>query len=363
MGKPTLRKVIAGAAILAMTLLGAAGCGAQTQKEPAAKGAAASATGAKTKLNVGYLPAPGDVLFFVAKDKGFFDQEGLDVEMFQFTNSGEGLNAIKSGKLDTGAFGTAAPQTFIAKGTPFVAIAGMQSEGHGIVAKPENVDRFRTPQGFVGQRVATVRMSTGDAVWRYGLSQAGIDWKTQVTIMELDSPAAVMEAVKKGAADAGNVWAPFTEMAEQQGLKVADWSSSYMPGHVCCRVVATEDVLKAKRDAFVRFDKALIRAYEFYSQNQDETVNILANYVKIDKELIKKSTYSGHIHSIPDPDKKRFTAFWEAMKKDGYIQSDLDISRFVDPAIYKEALDQLQAAEPGNGAYNRLASEYAANNR
>ncbi|MZP29928.1 ABC transporter substrate-binding protein [Heliobacterium undosum] len=362
MQKPALRKVIAGAMILAVTALATAGCGAQGQKKTAAKDAAAPATSAKIKLNVGYLPTPGDVLFFVAKDKGFFDQEGLDVEMFQFTNSGEGLNAIKSGKLDTGAFGTAAPQTFIAKGTPFVVIAGMQSEGHGIVAKPENVDRFRTPQGFVGQRIATVRMSTGDAVWRYGLSQAGIDWKSQVTIMELDSPAAVIEAIKKGAADAGNVWAPFSEMAEQQGLKVADWSSSYMPGHVCCRVVAMDETLKAKRDAFVRFDKALIRAYDFYTRNQDETVNILANYVKIDKELLEKSTYSGHIHSIPDPDKKRFTAFWEAMKQDGYIQSDLDISRFIEPAIYKEALEQLRAAEPGNATYSRLEAEYKVNN-
>ncbi|HBS58144.1 MAG TPA: metal ABC transporter substrate-binding protein, partial [Firmicutes bacterium] len=61
--------------------------------------------------------------------------------------------------------------------------------------KPAQAERFKTPQGFVGAKVATVRLATGDAVWRYGLSQAGIDWKSQVTIQELDSPAAVLEAV------------------------------------------------------------------------------------------------------------------------------------------------------------------------
>ncbi|WP_341479055.1 ABC transporter substrate-binding protein [Heliobacterium chlorum] len=351
-----------GIIIFATTALLTVGCSSDAKKGTSAQTAAPAAEKTdKIKLNVGYLPAPGDVLFFVAKEKGFFDQEGLDVEMFQFTNSGEGLNAIKSGKLDTGAFGTAAPQTFIAKGTPFVVIAGMQSEGHAVIAKPENVEKFKTPQGFVGKKVATVRMATGDAVWRYALAKAGIDWKNQVNIQELDSPAAVIEAVKKGTADVGNVWVPFVEMAEAQGLKTVEWSSAYMPGHVCCRVVAMEDVLAAKKEAFVRFDKALIRAYEFYTQNPDETVDALSKYVKIDKELLKKATYSGKIHSIPDPDKKRFVEFWNAMKKVGYLDSDHDINRNIQPEFYKEALDRLKSEDPNNVTYGILEEGYKAN--
>lgn len=316
----------------------------------------------KVKLNIGYLPTPGHVLQFVDKEKGFFEQEGLEVELFQFTNSGEGLNAIKAGKLDAGAFGTAAPQTFIAKGTPFINIAGMQSEGHTVIAKPENVEQFKTLEGFIGKKLATVRLATGDAVLRSAFSNEGIDWKTQVIIQELDSPAAVLEAVKKGAADAGIVWTPFEEMAKAQGLEVVDYLSKYMDSHVCCRVVVVEEILKQKREAFVRYVKALIRAYDFYTNHQDETVDIIAKYVKLDKELIKNSTYSGHIHSIPDPDKKRFAEFWEAMKKAGYIESDLDINQFVDPSIYQEALQALRAEQPDNPTYIQLEKDFSANN-
>ena len=349
------KKIISLLSIFLITTV-LAGCGQQAQNP------AGTPSGEKIKFNVGYLPAVGHVLYFVAKEKGFYEQEGLDVELFQFTNSGEGLNAIKSGKLDAGSFGTAAPLAFIAKGTPFTILGGMQSEGHAIVAKPENADRFRTPQGFIGAKVATVRLASGDAVWRYGLAKAGIDWKNQVVIQELDSPAAVLEAVKKGTADAGNIWVPFTEMAEQQGLKIIDWSSQYYEGHVCCRLVGLEDNVKNKQEAFIRFSRAQIRAYDFYINNRDETVEILSKYVKLDKELLKKAAYSGHIQSIPDPDKKRVAGFWEAMKNIGYLESDKDITKFINTDIYHTALKQLRAREPQNPTFIKLEQDFAANN-
>jgi len=351
------KKAICLVLVLLLTLL-AVGCG-KTQVS-GTKNAGEPAD--KIKFNVGYLPAVGHVLYFVAQEKGFFDQEGLDVELFQFTNSGEGLNAIKSGKLDTGSFGTAAPLTFIAKGTPFVIYGGMQSEGHGVVTKPAQAERFKTPQGFVGAKVATVRLATGDAVWRYGLSQAGIDWKSQVTIQELDSPAAVLEAVKKGSADAGLVWVPFTEMAEQQGLKTVQWSTQFLDGHVCCRLVALESNIREKQEGFVRFSRALIRAYDFYLNDQQETVEILSKYVKLDKALLEKAAYSGHIHSIPDPDKRRVEAFWNAMRGAGYIQSEQDIGKSVDTQIYQQALSQLRARYPQNKTYLQLEQDFAKNN-
>ncbi len=355
------RRIIAVLCLISLFSLVLIGCSQNSEKKSVAPSATAQAPTDKIKFNIGYLPAVGHVLYFIAKEKGFYEQEGLDVELFQFTNSGEGLNAIKSGKLDAGSFGTAAPQTFIAKGTPFVNIGGMQSEGHAVVTKPENADQFKNPQSFVGKKIATVRLATGDAVWRSALSKAGIDWKTQVTIQELDSPAAVLEAVKKGSADAGLVWVPFSEMAEQQGLKIAAWSSDYMENHVCCRIVALQDRLQANKEAYIRFSRAQIRAYDFYLNNQAETVDILSKYVKLDKDLLKKAAYSGHIHSIPDPDKKRFAAFWEAMKNAGYLQSDLDINNFVNTDIYKEALTGLRGRDPQNPTYIELEKDFAIN--
>jgi len=41
------------------------------------------------KFKVGYLASPGHVLYFVAKEKGFFEEEGLDVELFCLQTPGK----------------------------------------------------------------------------------------------------------------------------------------------------------------------------------------------------------------------------------------------------------------------------------
>ncbi len=310
------------------------------------------------KIKIGYLASPGHVLYFVAKEKGYFKEEGLDAELFLFTNSGEGLNAIKAGKVDVGSFGTAAPLTFISKGTEFTIFGGQQTEGHGIVALPEKAKELTSLESFKGKTVATVRLATGDVIFRGALKEAGIDWKTDLKINELDSPAAVLEAVKKGSVDAGIVWTPFIKLGEKQGLQIVKYSGDLVKMHTCCRQVALTSKIKEDPKYYEKFQAALIKAYKFYQENQDETVDIISKYAKVDKDIIKAETYSGHIHSIPDPDKDGVVKFWELINKSGYITSDLKIENYVDTSIYKNALDNVLKEYPNEAVYKKLKSDF-----
>jgi len=128
-------------------------------------------------LKVGYLPITGHGKFFVAKDRGFFDQEGLEVELVEFQNSADGLNAIIAGKLDTGAFGTTAPVAHAAKGTRIKIIGGIMGEDASIIAKPEQAAGLSDLKNLRGKKIATVRMASGDAVLRGALKDAGLNWK------------------------------------------------------------------------------------------------------------------------------------------------------------------------------------------
>ncbi len=312
------------------------------------------------KFNVGYLASTGHSMYFIAKEKGYFEQEGLDVQFFLFTNSGEGLNAISAGKLDAGSFGTAPPLVFIAKGVDITIFGGQMSEGHGIVAKPEKADQFKDLKNYTGKTIATVRLSTGDVIFRGGLHSAGVDWKKNVTIKELDSPGAVLEAVKKGSVDAGILWPPFLTLAEQQGLKVARRSGEVMPHHTCCRQAVLTSKLKANDNDYIRFMRALIRAHAFYKSNQDETVDIASRYVKIDKAVLKKDLYSGNLYMSPDPEKAGVVAFWRNMNEAGYIASKVNIESHINTEIFRRALDQLLREYPGEKDYKALKAAFSA---
>ena len=51
-------------------------------------------------------------------------------------------------------------------------------------------------------------MSSGDLIYRAALTEAGVDWKSDVTFLELGSPDAILETVKSGKADGGIMWIP-----------------------------------------------------------------------------------------------------------------------------------------------------------
>lgn len=312
------------------------------------------------KLKVGYLPTSGHLLYFVAKEKGYFQQEGLDVELFRFTNSGEGLTAIKAGKLDAGSFGTSAPLAFIAKGADFTIFGGQMGEGHGLIAKPEKAERFKDLKNFRGATIGAVRLATGDVVFRAALHEAGIDWKKDLTIKEFDSPAAVMEAVKKGTLDAGLVWIPYFTMAEKQGLKVVKYSGDVIKSHTCCRQVALTATVKARQADFEKFLVALLRAYQFYLTDKNGTVDVTAKYVQIDKGDLYKDIYGGHLLVSPDPHKKSVLQFWDFMKKAEYVTTSESISDRVNTRLYQNALTTLVKREPQEKLWKSLDKDFRA---
>ena len=181
----------------------------------------AFAAPAKQKLKVGYAPGGGSILAFIAQDQKLFAKEGIEVELVQFSSSGDGLNALNSGKIDIGiSFGTAAPLTFITKGSDFTIIGGALAGGHPVIALQAKAGQFKSIQDFKGKTVATPRLYTADVVWRGALKRAGIDPNKDVKIIELKNPPAVLEAVKSGKVDVGIGASSIYLQAKESGLAI-----------------------------------------------------------------------------------------------------------------------------------------------
>lgn len=218
------------------------------------------------KFKAGYLPTAEHVLYFVAKEKGLFQKNALDVELFRFTNSAEGLAAVKAGKLDSGFFGTAAPLAFIANGAEFTIFGGGGGEGAALVAKPEKAEKYKELKDLKGATIGVVRLATGDVVFRAALKKAGLDWRKDVTFKEFDSPAIVLEALKKGELDAGILWIPFYTLAEKQGLKIIKYSGDVLKGHTCCRQVALTAAIRERPEDFEKFLTALLGGGDYFGE-------------------------------------------------------------------------------------------------
>lgn len=316
---------------------------------------------ADNKIRVGYLPSTGDSLYFIAKEKGYFADEGLDVELNEFQTGPDEINSLLADKLDVEAGGVGEPLNFINNGKDLQIIGGAMGGGSSAIAKDnQTAEALRNdPKNYEGKTVATVKMSTPDVTIKAALKAQGVDLN-KVNFVEFKTAADVVQAVKSGKAEVGLVWPPFEYTAQQQGLVLVKYSDEYQPNHPCCRIVTTAAKVKENPDKWVKFEKALIRAYDFYKNNPDETTAIVGKYVKMDSATLKKALYNGHLSLVPDPNKKGTLNYWNFLKDLGYsnITDTAALDKSIDTTIYKTALDQLSQQDPNNANYKFLQEQY-----
>jgi NitT/TauT family transport system substrate-binding protein len=313
----------------------------------------------RTALKVGIIPVPEHAKLIIAREKGFFASEGLDVELVEFQNSADGITALRAGKIDVGSVGVTAPLVHISKGADNIRlIGGLGGNGSAIVANADFAARFKGLADLKGSKVGTVRLSSSDAVVRGALNKANIDWKKDLQIFELKNPAAVIEAVKSGEVDAGVVWAPFDIQAEDRGLKVVIRTDELSPGHPCCRLAITAQDLEKRDAVWVGFLKAIYKAERFLAQNRPETVELLTKSLKVDKRQVEETVYGGHTEFTTDPNATGIVQFWDTMRTSGFVESDQDIHKFIDGSVARKALDALAAAEPDDAFWKSLQKQF-----
>jgi NitT/TauT family transport system substrate-binding protein len=304
------------------------------------------------------MPITGHAKFFVAKERGIFAEEGLDVELAIFTSGADGIAAFRAEKLDAGAFGTATPLAHISRGEDALIIAGIMGQDSMYITTPEKADTVKSVADLKGKKIAVVRLASGDVVLRWALQNNGIDLNSQVEFIELKNPTAVIEAVKKGQADVGALWGPYDQGAGEKGFTVVLDSADLLPGHPCCRLAVRTGELNTRGEAWVRLLRALLKA-ELYSNSEDaarreHTVNDIAKYVKLDKELIKNAYYGARLDQTTDPNADGLQKIWDIMNFIKVIDSSDDIQNFIEPGPYRPALESL-IKEPPDEAFCKAA--------
>ncbi len=362
------------AAILTVVTL--TGCSAKTSdaaaNETQSANTAASQTDGKSEtqpaekkhFSIGYLPSTGHLLYFVAKEEGFFEAEGLDAELQLFDSNNNMLSSLESGKLDAGALGSTEVVSYLQQGYDLTQIGGIMTEGHALLVKPEIVEGLDRKDYSLellrGKRIAVVPLGTQDIVWRIGFREAGLEVGKDVEFVDVESGTAAFAALNNADIDGALVFTPFRAQGVNDGYVILNYSGEIegFDKHPCCRNMAETAKINADPDAYKAYLKALIQAYKFYQENQDKTVEDIVKYVSVDADLIRQETYGEHISSYPDPDKKTIVEWKNHMVDLGYFE-DFDIGSHVNTDLYKSALDEVIAEHPDDAAfYEDLVKHY-----
>lgn len=273
----------------------------------------------------------------VAKARGLFANEGLDVELTVFTTGATATEAFRAGRGDFISAGDL-PSASMWKSGAAVGISPMSSDTEifGIVSTRE----ISAPADLRGKKVATRMGSTGEFLVHRYLATAGLGAK-DVNLIDLAPPEMVISMVR-GDIDAFAWLAPFTTRAVSTGKNAKLLTSA--KGLANNRIIMS--VTPAFRDrnpeAVRKVLRALHQATDFTRKNPEEATRIWAAAVQGKAEqslpVVRLITYDLTFDRafVSDMDElAKFMAQKGALKEPINWQKEMDTSflRAVDPKL------------------------------
>lgn len=232
-----------------------------------------------TPLTIAYSTWVGDGPFYIARDKGYFEENGLDVDLKIVDDESTFASLMGSGSVQ--ALGHVIDREVInySKGIDETVVLAydQSSGGDGIVASEE----IESPADLKGKTIALNKSSTSYFYFLTVLEEAGLK-EEDVTIKDMDADSAGTSFVQ-GQVDAAVTWEPWLTNANQREGGHLLCSSADYPNTIVDVVTMSDSFLKDNPDAASGFVKAWNEAVEWYNDgNQEEGNKIMADGLSID---------------------------------------------------------------------------------
>ncbi|KPU42496.1 putative aliphatic sulfonates-binding protein precursor [Oxobacter pfennigii] len=317
----------------------------------------------KLKVKIAAQATSGQVFQFLAEDKNFLAEAGIEVELTYINNGTDAFQALSSGQVDIiSTYGTGGPLIQIANGQDFTIFGGYMIIGATpVFAKPETV--YNSLEDFRGKKIAIMRGGTPDIVLKGILHEAGFDLNKDVTFVEMKKNPDVMEAVRNGEVDFGAVSTGFELQIADAGMEIVMWPDELWPDHSCCRMIAKTDWLDENPEAVKRLLRAYLRAEEVMQGDMDRVVELTVENLDMSAETAKSFLLSPHIKYETDPYKNSVIKMWEKMQDFDYIVNpEIKVEDHIDTSQYKAALDSLIKDYPNSTFFKNKLDMFNDNN-
>ena len=201
--------------------------------------------------------------FTFAKALGFFDEEGLDVELIVLTGSGVIIPQLLQGAIHT-AYAALEPLPISRQeGKPNFPIRYAYNYLPHSIWELAVLDesKIKSFSDLKGSTIGFVSLTSGNIVMTQAMAQnQGVDWNT-VQKMGVGSGIPAFEALRRKQIDALNLWDTMHVALELAGTKIRriDFPKEYqgMPSH---GFPYTNEMIQKRPDLIAKFGRAMSKA-------------------------------------------------------------------------------------------------------
>lgn len=322
-----------------IVLLALAGCSSSSETAKSAGG---------EPVKIALSPWPGWYFWFLAEEKGFFKEHGVDVKLEWFPVYSDSLQALATGQVDANSQTLSDTIAPLSKGLKLkvVLVNDNSHGGDAIVVKQD----IQSVKDLKGKTVAT-ELGTVDhfllltALSEHGMKETDINY-VNMTVNDA-GPAFIT-----GKVDAAVLWEPFQTKAVKEGKGKVLFSSKDTPGLIPDLLVFRKEVVDKRPEDIQKIIAAWFDALEYYKAHPEESVEILAKKAdttvedfKLGLESIKLFTPQDNVKAFEKADSYESLAYTgqktaEFLKNLGMINSIPDVSEVLEPKFVKSLAER-----------------------
>jgi NitT/TauT family transport system substrate-binding protein len=272
-------------------------------------------------VRIGYLLGDLHQLpFFVAQDRGFFKDEGINVQVVGPFDAGPAeMDALAANQLDMGYVGIAPSVLAAARKIDLSIISGVNLEGSALATELG----INSVADLKSKKVATPAPGSIQYVMLGMLLS-----NNSMTFADLDlfpgtiKPPDMPQSLQTGRISGYFVWEPFVAKSLAGGYgKALVESKEIWPGHPCCVIVVRKEFGLKNDNTVAAVIRAHIKAVQFIADNPAEAKSIAQKWTRLDAAVIDNAfTRVKYTYALSKDDVKRFVREIISLGESGTIK-------------------------------------------
>ncbi len=283
---------------------------------------------------------------YVAIEKGFFKDEGIDIDLKTTWGGDKTMTTLLSNGADIALVGSETSIYVDAQGSsdPVINFAQLtQTDGTFLVArKKPNYFSWNQLKGstFLGQRKGGMPQMAGE----FSLKKHGIDPHKDVKLIQNIDFANIANAFASGTGDYVQLFEPQASLFEQKGIGHVVASFGEESGKLpYTSYMSKQSYIKKHGDVLKRFTKALYKAQLYVeTHSAKETATLIAPYFEdTSVDLIEKvvDRYKGqHSYAVnPILEEGAWSNLQAVMKEAGELPKKADYNKLVNTTFSRDA--------------------------
>jgi ABC-type nitrate/sulfonate/bicarbonate transport system substrate-binding protein len=237
---------------------------------------------------------------WMSYDGGFFEQEGLDVELLSIQATSRAIQAMVAGEVQLGSLDPAAAiQASLGGADLALTFASVNRLVFSIMSQPS----LRQPSELRGKTLGITRYgSSTHTAALVALDGWGLVADRDVSLLQLQEVPAILAAMQAGQVDAGVVSPPTNSRARQAGYNELINLATAGPEYPSVAVGGPRAWINANEEAMRRFARAYVQGIHRYKTDKPWAIEVYQKYLKVDDPQVLDDTYaqfSAYFPSVP----------------------------------------------------------------